>query len=277
MFEKCSSSLLRSHRWLEMAARACPGAAAGSKWPFKLAPERRMLEKCCSSLARSRKMLEKCCSSLPRSRRMLETCRSSLPRSDSMRSKSTVFYSSVIGSSFCSAPFCSVGLGLAGALELAARTLSASLRRRPGRAERKRTDPDKPSLPGDASQGGAADGSKWPVELAPESPQLARNGRSSLPLSRRLLEKCCSSLARSRRMLEQCRPEPQNAREVLLEPSPEPQSARKARSSLLQSHRKLEKCCSSLLRSHRWLEMAARACPGAAAGSKSFVAAQACP
>ena len=29
----------RGRRWLEMAARACPGAAAGSKWPFELAPE----------------------------------------------------------------------------------------------------------------------------------------------------------------------------------------------------------------------------------------------
>jgi hypothetical protein len=148
-------------------------------WPLEPAPEpqlarngrsslplnRRMLEKCCSSLARSRKMLEKCCSSLPRSRRMLEKCRSSLPRSDSMRSKSTVFYSSVIGISFCSAPLCSVGLGLAGAFELAARTLSASLRPRPGRAERKRTDPDKPSLPRDASQGGAADACCTPSPL----------------------------------------------------------------------------------------------------------------
>ena len=82
-----------------------------------------------------------------------------------MRSKSTVFYSSVIGISFCSAPLCSVGLGLAGAFELAARTLSASLRPRPGRAERKRTDPDKPSLPGDASQGGAADACCTPSPL----------------------------------------------------------------------------------------------------------------
>ena len=39
-------------------------------------------------------------------------------------------------------------------------------------------------------------------------------------------------------------------------------------SSLPQSCRMLEKCRSILLRSHRWLEMAARACPGAAAGSK---------
>ena len=77
---------------------------------------------------------------------MPEKCRSSLPRSHSMRSKSTVFCSSVIGISFCSAPLCSVGFGLAGAFELAARTLSASLRPRPGRGERKRTDPDKPSL-----------------------------------------------------------------------------------------------------------------------------------
>ena len=83
---------------------------------------------------------------------------------------------------------------------------------------------------------GAADGSKWPLEPAPE-PQLPRNGRSSLPLSRRMLEKCCSSLARSRKMLE------------------------KWCSSLPRSRRMIEKCCSSLRRKHRWLEMAAQACP----------------
>ena len=124
-----------------------------------------MLEKCCPSLPRSRRVLEKCRSSLLRSHRMLGKYRSSLPRSHSMRSKSVVFCSSVIGISFCSAPLCSVGLGLAGAFELAARTLSASLRPRPGRAERKRTDPDKPSLPRDASQGGAADACCTPSPL----------------------------------------------------------------------------------------------------------------
>ena len=82
-----------------------------------------------------------------------------------LRSKSAVFCSSVIGLHFCSAPLCSVGLGLAGALDLAARALSASLRPRPGRAERKRTDPDNPSLPGDASQGGAADACCTPSPL----------------------------------------------------------------------------------------------------------------
>ena len=129
-----------------------------------LACSRKMLEKCCSRLPRSRRMLEKCCSSLLRSHRMREKCRSSLPRSHSMRSKSAVFCSSAIGI-FCSAPLCSVGLGLAGAFELAARALSASLRPRPGRAERKGTDPDKPSLPGDASHSGAADACCTPSPL----------------------------------------------------------------------------------------------------------------
>ena len=82
----CRQNQPRGRRWLELAARACPGAAAGSKWPLELAPEpqnaRKVLlkpgpepqnaEKCCSSLPRSRKLLEKCCSSLPRCRRMLE-------------------------------------------------------------------------------------------------------------------------------------------------------------------------------------------------------------
>ena len=82
-----------------------------------------------------------------------------------LRSKSPVFCLSVIGLHFCSAPLCSVGLGLAWAFDLAAGALSASLRPRPGRAERKRTDPDKPSLPGDASQGGAADACCTPTPL----------------------------------------------------------------------------------------------------------------
>ena len=48
---------------------------------------------------------------------------------------------------------------------------------------------------------GAADGSKWPLEPAP-GPQMARNGRSSLPRSRRILDGCRSSLPWSRRMLD---------------------------------------------------------------------------
>ena len=87
---------------------------------------------------------------------------------------------------------------------------------------------------------------------------MARNGRSSLPRSRRILEKCRSSLPRSRRMLDGCRsslprsrrmldgcrsslpgiaecstgaaratPEAQNARRVPLVPAQEPQHARK--------------------------------------------------
>ena len=97
-----------------------------------------------------------------------------------LRSKSAVFCSSVIGINFCSAPLCSVRLGLAGAFELAARALSASLRPRPGRAERKRTDPDKPSLPGDASQGGAADACWFPSPLGLAGAlELAARARSA--------------------------------------------------------------------------------------------------
>jgi len=100
-----------------------------------------------------------------------------------LRSKSAVFCSSVIGLHFCSAPLCSVGLGLAGAFALAARALSASLRPRPGRAERKRTDPDKPSLPGDASQGGVADAccTPSPLGLAGALELAARARSASLP------------------------------------------------------------------------------------------------
>ena len=97
-----------------------------------------------------------------------------------LRSKSDVFCSSVIGINFCSARLCSIRLRLAGAFELAARSLSASLRPRPGRAERKRTDPDKPSLPGDASQGGAADACCTPSPLGLAGAlELAARARSA--------------------------------------------------------------------------------------------------
>ena len=35
----CRQNQPRGRRWLEMAARACRGAAAASKWPLELAPE----------------------------------------------------------------------------------------------------------------------------------------------------------------------------------------------------------------------------------------------
>ena len=35
----CRQNQPRGRSWLEMAARACPGAAAASKWPLELAPE----------------------------------------------------------------------------------------------------------------------------------------------------------------------------------------------------------------------------------------------
>ena len=97
-----------------------------------------------------------------------------------LRSKNDVFCSSVIGLHFCSAPLCSVGLGLVGAFELAAQALSASVRPRPGRAERKRTDPDKPSQPRDASQGGAVDACCAPSPLGLAGAlELAARARSA--------------------------------------------------------------------------------------------------
>ena len=96
------SSLARSRRWLEMAARARPGAADGSKWPLEPAPEpqntRRVplepaLEPQNARRApleppRNRRMLDRCRSSLPWSRRMLDGGRSSLPWSRRACSKS---------------------------------------------------------------------------------------------------------------------------------------------------------------------------------------------
>jgi len=50
--------LPRGRRWLEMAARACPGAAAGSKVLLEPAPEPPCARKCCSSLAGPRNGVE---------------------------------------------------------------------------------------------------------------------------------------------------------------------------------------------------------------------------
>ena len=84
----------------------------------------------------------------------------------------------------------------------------------------------------------------WPLEPGPE-PQMARNGCSSPPRSRRILEKCRSSLPRSRRMLDGCR------------------------SSLPRNRRMLDGCRSSHPGGAECSTGAARACPGAAACSKS--------
>ena len=139
-----------------------------------------------------------------------------------MRSKSVVFRSSVIGISFCSAPLRSVGLGLVGEFELATRILAASLRPRPGRAERKRTDPDKLSLPGDASQGGAADAccTPSPLGLAGALEVAARTRSASLGRStgQSRTKTKRTRQARLSRRLEPA-PEPQQARKVPLEPA----------------------------------------------------------
>jgi len=91
---------------------------------------------------------------------------------------------------------------------------------------------------------GAAGGSKWLLEPAPE-PQMARNGCSSSPLSSRIREKCRSSLPRSCRMLDGCR------------------------SSLPRNCRMIDGCSSSHPGGAECSTGAARACPGAAACSKS--------
>ena len=54
----CRQILPRGRRWLEMAARACPGAAAGSKVLLEAAPEPPCARKCCSSLAGPRNGVE---------------------------------------------------------------------------------------------------------------------------------------------------------------------------------------------------------------------------
>ena len=200
-----------------MAARACPGAAAGSKWPLELAPEpqnaRKVLLKPGPEPHNAREVLLEPGPEPQHARIMplepapeLQNARKvslepapepqqarKVPLEPTavrcvrfLRSKSAVFCSSVIGLHFCSAPLCSVGLGLAGAFDLDARALLASLRPRPGRAERKRTDLDKPSLPGDASQGRAMDACCTPsplglagaLELAARA-RLASVGRST--------------------------------------------------------------------------------------------------
>ena len=193
----------RGCRWLEMAARACPGAAAASKWLLELAPEpqnaRKVLLKPGPEPQNAREVvlepqnapkmpLEPAPDPQNARRVSLELAPEpqqarKVPLEPTavrcvrfLRSKSTVFCSSVIGLHFCSAPLCSVALGLAGAFDLAARALSASLR-----------DPGKPSLPGDASQGGAADACCTPspfglagvLELAARA-RSASLGRSKL-------------------------------------------------------------------------------------------------
>ena len=199
-----------------------------------------------------------------------------------MRSKSPVFCPSVIGLHFCSAPLCSVGLGLVGAFDLATRALSASLRPRPGRAERKRTDPDKPSLPGDASQGGAADACCTPSTLGfAGALELAARARSA-SLGRSTGQSRTKTNRTGQAKLTRRRFAGQDHRCLLHSTQRRTYSVHgmhryaleKCCSSLLRSHRMPEKCRSSLPRSHRWLDMAARACPGAAECAKS--AARAC-
>ena len=92
------SSVAQSRSWLEMAARAWPGAAAGSRWPLKPGPEPQLARNGRSSLAQSRSWLAKWPlepgpapqlarngrSSVPRGRRMLDRCRSNLLRNREM-------------------------------------------------------------------------------------------------------------------------------------------------------------------------------------------------
>ena len=79
------SSLARGRNWLEMAARARPGAADGSKWPLEPEPDQQNTRRVPLESAWSRRMLDGCRSSLPRSRRLLEGCRSSAPEPQNAR------------------------------------------------------------------------------------------------------------------------------------------------------------------------------------------------
>ena len=117
---------------------------------------------------------------------------------------------------------------------------------------------------------GAADGSKWLLEPAPEpqhgskwllepasEPQLARNGRSSA-LESAPEQQCSTGAARVCLGTAECStdaaratPEAQNARRVPLEPAQEPQHARKVPLEptavrcvrFLRSEWPFEKCC----------------------------------
>ena len=119
------SSLLWSRRWLEMAARACLGAAASSKWLFERAPEPQMARNGRSSRPRSRRILEKCRSRLPGSRRMLDGCRSSLPRNRRMLDRCR---SSRPGGAECSTGAARACPGAAARSKNAARTHSREVR-----------------------------------------------------------------------------------------------------------------------------------------------------
>jgi hypothetical protein len=161
----------RSRRWFEMAARARPGASDGSKWPLEPAPEpenaRRVLLEPAPEPQNARQVpLEP-----PRNRRMLDGCRSSLPWSRARACPGAAACSK----SAARAPSREVRSFLAPRLEKCRCLLHMAARAWPG----------------------TATGSKWA--------QMVRNGRSSPPRSRRILDGCFSSMPRSRRMLDRCR------------------------------------------------------------------------
>ena len=230
MLKKCRSSLLRSRSWLEMAARACPGAAAGSKWPLKPAPEPQ------SSLARSRKMFEKCCSSMPRSRRMLEKCRSSLLRSHRwLEMSARACPRTAAGSKWPLKP--------APEPQNARKVLlkpecCSSLPRSRSMLEKCRS-----SLPRSHSTR-----SKWPLKPAPE-PQNAR----------KVLLKPGPQPRNAREVLFEPAPQPRSARKVPLAPAPEPQHALEKYCILFVCYRHQLLLSSTLL---RW----ARSCWGVRIG-----------
>ena len=172
-----------------MAARAWPGAATGSKWPLEPAPEPQLARNGRSGSPRSRRWLEMAARARPGAAEYLKSADRVCPEPQNARR---------------------VPLESASEPQNARRVPLEPPRRR------KMFDGSRSSLPWSRSRlkcryllqmaarawPGAADGSKWLLEPAPE-PQMARNGRSSPPRSRRKLEKCQSSLPRSRRMLDQ--------------------------------------------------------------------------
>ena len=67
------------HSWLEMAARARPGAAEYSKRAARARPGAAEYSKSVARVCPGAAVLDGCRSSLPRNRRMLDRCRSSHP------------------------------------------------------------------------------------------------------------------------------------------------------------------------------------------------------
>ena len=94
---------------------------------------------------------------------------------------------------------------------------------------------------------GAADGSKWLLEPAPE-PQMSRNGRSSPPRSRKYLKsaaRVCPGAAECSTCAARVCPGTAECSTSAARATPEAQNVDGCLSSLPRSHSMLEKCRSS--------------------------------